>query len=35
MLPKFQYIASGKKLLQVRILTFYRASVSSPFIRSP
>jgi hypothetical protein len=35
MLTKFQYISNMKKLLQVRILTFYTASVSSSFNRSP
>jgi hypothetical protein len=35
MLTKFQYITNLKKLLQVGILTVYRASVSSPFNRSP
>jgi hypothetical protein len=35
MLTKFQCIINLKKLLQVGILTFYKASVSSPFNRSP
>jgi hypothetical protein len=35
MLDKFYYMINLKKLLQVGILTFYRASVSSPFNRSP
>jgi hypothetical protein len=35
MLTKLYYILNLKKLLQVGILTFYRASVSSPFNRSP
>jgi hypothetical protein len=34
-LTKLYYIINLKKLLQVGILTFYRASVSSPFNRSP
>jgi hypothetical protein len=34
MLTKFYYIINLKKLLQVGILTFYRASVSSPFNRT-
>jgi hypothetical protein len=33
MLTKLYYIINLKKLLQVGILTFYRASVSSPFNR--
>jgi hypothetical protein len=35
MLTKFKYITNLNKLLQVGILTFYRAFVSSPFNRSP
>jgi hypothetical protein len=35
MLTKLYYIINLNKLLQVGILTFYRASVSSPFNRSP
>jgi hypothetical protein len=35
MLTKFQHITNLKKFLQVGILTFCRASVSSPFNRSP
>jgi hypothetical protein len=35
MLNKLYYIINLKKLLQVGILTFYRASVSSPFKEVP
>jgi hypothetical protein len=35
MLTKYHYINNLKKGLQAGILTFYRASVSSPFNRSP
>jgi hypothetical protein len=35
MLTKFHYITNLKKWLQVGFRTFYRASESSPFSRSP